>query len=108
MSHDPAARAARLAAARRPDADAVEILADGRLEVVERTARRLLVEVESRSSPGRLRRVTSEAGRLACDCPAFHHGHRCAHVAAAALVVAEPGLRRLRPGCSEPGGEALW
>ena len=76
---------------------AVALVDAGAVEVVEKTARHVLVEVVSRSEHGIRRRVTSEGGRWSCDCPAFHHGHGCAHVAAADLVTAPAGMRRLRP-----------
>lgn len=96
MSEDLVERARRIAA--KPTIAAHEILTEGRLEVVERAPRRVVVEIAPNSPAGVRRRVTSEAGRLACDCPSFRNGHRCAHVLAAALVVAPAGMRRLRPG----------
>lgn len=87
-----------------PHPVAVRLLDRGHVEVVERTARTLHVEVRSRSQPHLVRHVTAVDGVIVCDCPSYTHRHRCAHVDAAALIVAPPGLRRLRPAANATAG----
>lgn len=110
MTDDLVARARRLAAAAppatgldqvgvgtatprvEPSPAAVELVASGQVEIVERSARRMLAEVED----GRRRHVRHEAGRWSCDCAAFVARLSCVHLSAVRLVAAAPGTRRLR------------
>jgi len=74
---------------------AEELLSEGRVEVIERSARRVVVEVAG--SSGERRTVTHDTGRWHCECPAFRHRHSCAHLDATRLIVAAPGFRRFAP-----------
>jgi uncharacterized Zn finger protein len=74
---------------------AAELISAGAVEIVEKTARHVRAEVAGRS--GTRRRVEHDGGRWHCSCPAFLHRHKCAHLDAVQLIVAEPGRRRLRP-----------
>ena len=71
-----------------------QLLATGKVEVVTKTSRTLLAEVDGES--GR-HQVRSENGGWICDCQSFHFRHSCSHVDAVRLVVAAPGFRNLRP-----------
>lgn len=81
-----------------PDPDdnpaAAALLAEGRVDVITKTRRQVLVDVEGRT--GRYR-IEANALGWSCTCPGFHHRRRCSHLDAARLVVAGPGLYRLPP-----------
>lgn len=95
--HNPPRPRARSTSSQLSDAE--RLVAEGKVEILERTTRRVVAEVDGRS--GERRRVLHDGGRWSCDCPAFVQRRRCAHLDAVQLVVAEPGLRRLRPSTQQ-------
>jgi uncharacterized Zn finger protein len=78
-----------------PISAAASLLADGRVEIIERTSRILVAEIDGRR--GQRRKIVHDGFRWHCTCPAWHHRRHCSHVEAVKLIAAPPGFRRLRP-----------
>jgi uncharacterized Zn finger protein len=71
-----------------------ELLIAGRVEIITRTSRTLVAEVEGETDRYRVR---SENNGWTCSCAGFHHRHICSHIDAVKHVAAPPGYRLLRP-----------
>lgn len=77
---------------------AEHLLAAGYVEVIAVDANHTVIDVRSTTTPDLLYRVRSDqGGAWQCSCIAGQHRRRCSHMAAAQMITAPPGRRRLRP-----------